>query len=404
MSLAFGLSNMDPQIPELPPIPDANTGSNLDPARGLSVTARKITDLTTADLQQWSRLAARCLEPNPFQEPEWILSLTRAFQWDGCPIILTVQRQQTGEWLLAGTFLACPPTASRPLPHLRSMTSDYSFADHPLVDGDDPLSAFCALFEYLARRREWHGIRFRRMKAGSIQQRMLDLAAESLNVAHYEDPVWERPMLLLRGLGDEPLLELFSKNRRKSLRRAWRWLEEQGNVSFRLTRPDADQLPTATEDFLRVESLGWKGQLGTAMVTRTRDANFLRDVGRQLADQKRILFGELRLNDQVIASTCNLLSANVLFSFKIGWDPQFASGSPGFWSEMLLVDAIRRQMPEVEQLDSCASRDSYLAPLYRDRCPMRSAAYVWSRRADTLCFFRQQVQRLKQLWKYGPHP
>ncbi|MBX3443398.1 MAG: GNAT family N-acetyltransferase [Planctomyces sp.] len=361
----------------------------------LSVQVRRLAELDSLDLSRWRDLAERALDPNPFQEPEFILPLASGLV-DAEPLrVLTVSRGDGGEWLAAGVFQECAPSLTRPLPHLRALSSAYSFLDQPLIDREQADAAMEAAFDYLSAQRNWHGFRVRTQRADGRQTALLDVIACARGVARFVDRVWNRPVLELDGLDPDSVLERCSKSRRKSLQRSRRWLSEQGRLEYRLVVPGADDVEPI-EDFLRLEALGWKGKRGTALATRPADELFFREMTRGFAARGRLLMGELRLDGRVIASTCNLRAGRVAYAFKIGWDPEWSKGNPGHWSELDLISAIRREHPDIEVLDSCASEGSYTASLYGTTRPMSSAVYVWSRRAIALSLAREQIQRLKQ--------
>lgn len=103
-----------------------------------------------------------------------------------------------------------------------------------------------------------------------------------------------------------------------------------------------------------------------------------------LAREQRVLFGELQLNGQTIASTCNLQSGDTLVGFKIGWDPAYSAGAPGLWSELEMAAAVSQRYPEITRIDSCAVRGSYVESVWKDRQELFSGTFSWSRRGKAL--------------------
>lgn len=359
------------------------------------VSLKRLSALSSANLAEWQRLAARALDPNPFQQPEFVLALADRLMGADEIRVLVVRRADGDGWLSAGAFQECLPSLSRPLAHLRSLASPYTFFDQPLVDRDDAPAAIGAAIRFVTHQRRWHGLRFRSLRAGGPQAAQFSARLEEFAVSRFVDRAWNRPVLNLKEISPERPLDRFSKVRRKSLARARRWLSSQGPVQFRLLRPHpADARPIDT--FLELEGLGWKGDRGTAIARRPDHEDFFRVMAAGFARRGDLLFGELSIGDRVIASTCNLRAGDTLFGFKIGWHPDFAPGNPGSWSELELASAVRRECPELARIDSCSSDDSYTAALYSSSQPMVSAVCVWSPPAVALCTARQQFHRFKQ--------
>ncbi len=165
-------------------------------------------------------------------------------------------------------------------------------------------------------------------------------------------------------------------------------------MSFQLQAPAPDCESPARE-FLRLEQLGWKGELRTAIASRPDHEDFFLRAIRGFAAGGRAVFGELRIDDRVIASTCNLVAGSTLFALKLGWDPAFASGSPGFWSEIELASAVRSDRPDLLLIDSCSQAGSYVEAVAAGQVEMGAAVYVWSRRASALCTVRRQLRALR---------
>ncbi|MBT5017772.1 MAG: GNAT family N-acetyltransferase, partial [Planctomicrobium sp.] len=189
------------------------------------------------------------------------------------------------------------------------------------------------------------------------------------------------------------LLEQCSASRRKTLRKGWKKLSQAGDVEFRLRRLP-NEIPSAIDSFLELEALGWKGEQGTALSCKSSHAVFFSKMCEEFSKAGRVIFGEILLNNQVIASTCNLLSGNTLFAFKIGWDHNYSNCSLGYWSEVLLADAIHHEAKEVCLIDSCSDEDSYTGKVWQDRIEIGSTILIWSRRAKLMREAKKVVKKL----------
>ncbi len=363
---------------------------------GADVFVRPLSMLSPDDIAAWKRLAGRAAEPNPFQEPEFVLPLAEHVLRDDDIRILSVADCDSGEWIAACAVQACAPSLSRPLPHLRALQSAYSFLDSPLIDRQQLSRATRSALAYLRHQRMWHGIRFRVQNPNTPQMAILTRQALAFDLAIDTDHHWTRAVTDLRDVRETPLIDRCSKSRRKSLQRARRTLEKAGPVSHRLVTGDDAQ--RACAEFLRLEALGWKGAEGTAIACLPDDRSFFEAMVRGFAATGQVLFGELLVGERVIASTCNLVAGSHVFALKLGWDPEFAGGNPGHWAEIELATALARQRPDLTLIDSCSQPGSYVESVATGRIEMASVVLVWSRRASALCEVRRQLRFFRSGW------
>jgi CelD/BcsL family acetyltransferase involved in cellulose biosynthesis len=361
------------------------------------VSIRPLADLTAPDIANWQRLARVAAEPNPFQESSFVLPLAASGLVKESLFVVVVRDKARGEWLAACVFQACPPSFWRPLPHLRSLHSRYSFLDSPLVHRDHLADALRAALSALQLQRSWHGVRFRVQRANGAQSREWNHQARLLGVSTDHDSTWQRAATDLRAFSRDSLLGRCSRSRRKSLLRARRWLEDQGRVAHRLVWPASGDHP-ACHSFLELEALGWKGAERTALSSQPADSRFFREMVDRFAAEGRVIFGELRVGERLVASTCNLVSGTVVFAFKLGWNPAYAKGNPGHWAEIELASDLAGERPDLTRLDSCSQQGSYVESVSTHLENMESTVYVWSRRASALCELRRQIRRIRNGW------
>lgn len=347
--------------------------------------------LSTAEISHWRRLSRLAIEPNPFQEPEFVLPWAEHHAVPDDVQLLIVPSARSDEWLAACVVQLMPATLTKPLSRLRSFRPIHSYLDHPLIDISRPQAAAQRLLTALSDCRLGHGIRMHMAQVDGPVNRLLAGEAASMGDARafYED-TWSRAAFHREDLQDDPLA-FCSKARRKSLRRCWRNLEEIGAVCFQITRPTSGDDP-AIERFLHLEHSGWKKEEGTSLLADDRDAGFYRAMLDNFSRQESVILGELTVGGKTVASTCNLVRGDTLFALKVGWDAEFASGSPGIWSELLLPQSVFQQFPQLRQIDSCAKSGSHLESIWPRRRQMADIVYTWSYSATMLSSLRQQVR------------
>jgi CelD/BcsL family acetyltransferase involved in cellulose biosynthesis len=349
-----------------------------------------IKRLTTTDIAEWKRLSRAAIEPNPFQEPEFVLTLAEHQQLPENVRLLIVPSAMSNDWLAACVIRLIPATLTRPLSRLRSFRPLHAYLDHPLIDRSRPEAAAQRLLTALSDCQLGHGLRLHMAPLQGPVCQLLDQAASSGDAAPFREHVWSRAEYNREDLNDDPLVYC-SKARRKSLRRCWRNLEVKGPVGLRIQRPSTGDY-AAIDRFLKLEHSGWKRDCGTSLLANERDAMFFREMLHNFADDGSVIIGELEVGGKAVASTCNLLRGDTLFALKVGWDPAYASGSPGMWSELLLPHAVFAEIPELQQIDSCAKSGSHLESIWPRQRAMVDIVYTWSYSSTVLSSVRQKIR------------
>ncbi len=382
-----------PQLLTQEPPGRANDGADVS---RYVLRERRVDDLVAAEVAAWQQLSGRCAEPNPFQSPEFVLPALRYLEDDAEGVrLLALEDRVTGAWRAAGVFRALSPSVSRPLSRLRSFSTVHSYLDVPLIDAEESTEVARAWLAHLSAGADWNGLRIPQLVMDGTLASQWRESSSDPGYYVFDESRWSRAAIDLSRVRAEELLTGCSKSRRKSLRRGRRWLEQQGAVVFRLRRIEPGETEPV-ETFLQLEHLGWKGQEGTSLLSERRHAMFFRAMCEALAARGGVVFGELLVDDRVIASTCNLVSGHVLFAFKIGWDPQYAEASPGLLSELFLAESIAEEMPQVTLLDSCSSQGSHLEGLWPHQIAMGSVICVWSRAASLLTSLREHARYWKR--------
>ncbi|MCA9090389.1 MAG: GNAT family N-acetyltransferase [Planctomycetaceae bacterium] len=353
--------------------------------------------LSRAEVEHWERLSDHSLSPNPFLSPHFTLPLLQHLPPDLPVRMLVVEDEASGEWRAAGVFEITSPSMRQPLAYAQGLSSSYAFLDGLLIDRRDAARTVQAMFYDQFQHRDWHGFHFSAIHTNSPLDRLLHFTAQKLGMSIFYPRRWDRAQFSThQSISKEEIVQQCSKSRRKSLRRGRRLLDDQGNVTFQLRRATGGS-DSCVDGFLRLEAMGWKGAQGTAIACSPPREAFFRNLVENFSQKRDVLFGELRLDNQLIASTCNIRSAETLTAFKIGWDPSFADAGIGLWSEIELAAAVCQNLPEIAYIDSSAKEGSYVESVWLDRQPMHSVTYSWSRRGCALQSARQYYYWLKRL-------
>src|SRR5690606_23103622 len=231
--------------------------------------------LGAEELAQWSALGRGTSWSNPFAMPEFVLPAAR---WLEGPEPAVVRVLRGNALLGVGCFVDQGPDLFAPLRRLGSFRSLHSYRCGLLVrDGEDDVVARALLQS--AR------------------------SAARLGGSWHERARFERPVLRLDA---GPVEARVPAAVRKDLERRLRRLREQGAVEFRLLHGN-DAGEAAVERHLRLEHQGWKREAGTSLLACERQAAFFRDMCARFRAVGAMVFGELVLDGQAIASTSNIL-------------------------------------------------------------------------------------------------
>ncbi len=145
--------------------------------------------LSTAEVSHWRRLSRLAIEPNPFQEPEFVLPWAEHHDLPDDVQLLIVPSARSDEWLAACVVQLMPATLTKPLSRLRSFRPIHSYLDHPLIDISRPEAAAQRLLTALSDCRLGHGIRMHMAQVDGPVNRLLAGEAASMGDARafYED-------------------------------------------------------------------------------------------------------------------------------------------------------------------------------------------------------------------------
>lgn len=133
----------------------------------------------------------------------------------------------------------------------------------------------------------------------------------------------------------------FSKNFRGNLRKARNKLQAMEDVRF-VTAQKGDNLIKSFEDFLNVESSGWKGKKGsgTGIKLNPEAESFYRNLACSFSEFGRCEINLLKVNNQCVAGQFCLIVGETFYILKIGYDEYFSHLAPG---NMLLENLLQRK-------------------------------------------------------------
>ncbi len=312
------------------------------------------TDQLAQWREEWTRLAECCLCPNIFYEHQMLLPALRHLANPRVRVLIVraPQRNQPGKQVLCGLVPIEIGSPILPVQSAKFWQHLHCFLATPLIRADVAEETLKAIFEFL--KSEGIGLlHLNEVSAeGPFHQTLVDhLHHSGLNFLTKR--LFQRSMFL-RKLNDEEFFEQWPRKRRHEVGRHERRLCESGTVTVHQLTPQ-DCIERFADQFLTLESLGWKAQKGTAMVLCPKQASFLRESFAALAADGKFMGLTLALDGIAIAMKSNLLTHRGGFAFKIAYDPAWSRFSPGVILEKANVTKLHTN--GIDWMDSCAQPD-----------------------------------------------
>ena len=336
--------------PAIPPPGERRAGLRRPPLvtpDGVRVEALSF-DVAALHREAWLHLSEHCVEPNPFLDPDFALAAARHLPAARRPTFVVARGVVGGRMRMMGLLAL---DSGR-----RLFTGVAAAWDHPYSALGAPLIGTARAPEALEGMLAWIGANIRGAGALMIPNLARDGAAAHLlrraALAHGRqfrliDP---RPRAMVRLDADRA-----APAASKEMRRQWRRLGEAGALAFHVVA-DPLEVRNGFEQFLALESAGWKGARGTALISDAGSAAFARSAVRMMAARGAARLVALTLDGRAIAIGVVLIAGDAAAFWKIAHDPAFAKFSPGVQLSLRLAEHAADD-PRIASIDSCASEN-----------------------------------------------
>jgi CelD/BcsL family acetyltransferase involved in cellulose biosynthesis len=343
----------------------------------------------------WQRLAQRSLEPNGYQLAAWLRAVDGFAHGRGGARALMAWNKTSGELELLGVLpvVSAKRFYGLPLPALVS-SDNYSALSTPLIDAAESVSAARDLIVQ-ARSSGARALVLRDVTLdGPVVAAFTDaLASEGLKPRTIQS--WRRASLDARGDAEAMLQTALGVKKLKELRRLRKRLAETGEVVFSRARTPQEVADTV-ETFLTLESSGWKGQRGTALLSNEGDTAFIRNAVASLAASGQCEIITLQAGTIAVAAAVVIRHRDRAYYYKLGIDDRFAKYSPGVQLTLELTRAMCAD-PEIALVDSTAGAgNAMIEPIWQGRIDIGDVL-IPLRRHDPLAMliYSVLVARLK---------
>lgn len=321
-------------------------------------------------LDAWGDLAANAAEPNAYYERWALLPALRHLGGHDVRVLLVYLTgdPRHGAPLLCGLM---PLRRHRPAPRvpfevLEPWVHPYCFFGIPLLRRGHEVETLEAMFSWARRDRFGAmAIRFTQVSGdGPFARALAEVCRRGDRGTHLLEE-YSRAVIAPVGDAEAYLRGSLGGRHAKGYRRRKRRLAELGEVEQRMLTSDGDVGPWA-EMFLALERKGWKGRLGTAMDCAQPDAAFFRDLCHGAYAAGSLMMLGIFLDGEPLAMQCNLRSGSGSFAFKVAYDEDYASHSPGWLLELYNIELLHSE-PGIEWMDSCASHDNPINRIWKER-------------------------------------
>ena len=289
-----------------------------------------LDQITPRFVDAWSDLTTRAAEPNPFAAPEVVLPGLEHLARGGRVGLLAVGSEERLDALLPVTWPVSVPIGGRarvPVPVVQAWVEPYQVLSTPLLDAADPVAAMAALLR-TPRTLPAPALLLRYFPEGGPVAAALDAALAADGRTALRLKTYERAAVLREG---NPPPSKNRKNRYNRLRRQ-REAMERDLGAVRVVDRAAD--PAFIEQFLALESSGWKGAAGTAMACDDHHAAWFRSVCDRMRDRGTLEVLSLEAGDRVTALWVNFSAGEGSLHFKSAYDESLGDYRPG---EQLLM-------------------------------------------------------------------
>ena len=327
---------------------------------------------------QWRGLESRALEPNAYLSPRFVLPAL-AYLPSVTPVwAVSVHDGSAAAGTLRGLglFQARAPRPLFPFPHAQVYASPHSFLGGVLLDAEAARPALHALLDALARRTS--GLRLDQLNAAGATAQLLNAVVAERGASWHEEVRIERACLMPAGDGSSRWRQHVPASKLRDHDRQWRRLVKMGRASWHYLRGHEVE-DRMIETFIELEHTGWKGAQGTSLRSDPQQATFFREMIRAFRADGDVFFTELRLEDEVIASTCNLRSGGDGFAFKCSFESRYSKYGPGILNELGFLKALEHDVDDFRFIDSGSTPGSFIEELWPDRVPLHSGSIALGR-------------------------
>jgi len=290
----------------------------------------------------WRSLTAKLTSKRHFHHVEWYLALAETFEQHNL-----ISLQCLAVFAESNTLIAVFPFRFMPVQfgaiqvksirlasdHIEAETARDLILTPDLAETD----FFQGLVRYMAEQDQtWDVIELRGILEGSLANSALKLCRQ-LPILRTVGGAWGRIEFISCADHDQPLNRI-SKGFKQNLRTAHNKLKSK-LVTFEAGSTELALLKLLP-DFLKVESSGWKGELGTSTLKIPAAGTFLRQLISNFSPNKGCEIHLMRVDGEPVATLFGIVTDKIWYIFRIGYDELHHRASPG---HLIIENLLKRR-------------------------------------------------------------
>jgi len=351
-------------------------------------------------LAPWQKLVSHSLEENVYLQPEFLIPAFEYRQFNCTPLAVFIYevRKHERHLVMVAAFENCRSNIRVPFAHLQSTAGQHGYLVRPMLHRERAVGAVQALLEWLADdHQDWKAVIFRHLCSESPVSRLLleQLKLHENSIMRYR--TFKRAVLEGVDSFDEYLSVLPAK-RRQDYRRNRRRLEAAGDLQIDCRVID-DVNSDFADRFAMMERQSWKGANSTALASSESAHAFLSSITEKFAARRGFYACEIVLNGRSISMSHNLLGAETMFAFKIAFDTESRTFSPGI---QLAIETVRSLLRDgIEKADGGNAGDSFMSQLWPRQLqfenvfmPVSLSSRLFAKMADQAISFQHRDVRI----------
>ena len=304
----------------------------------------------------WDALIPRA-RVNVFLSPA-ALNAVHAMDFAKVHVLLAWERHAQPERLVGVWALWERKILNNGPAYLSTPAYDYSFLSNPVIDPEFMDETMAAFLDAVERHPSL---------PNSLRLFYLDGECASYRALERALTVRRSPMHLVSERLRPAVSRSFGQKRQssttiKKLRQQYNRLSKIGPIEIVNAR-EHDAAMAAFDDFVALEAASWKGERGTALANRKKDLAFTRALLSNLAKAGNASVALMKVGDRSVASQVMLYCENIAYTWKVAFDAEFSSYSPG----VQLMHRLTEQLlstTEIDEIESCAHEGSFLSKLW----------------------------------------
>ena len=296
--------------------------------------------LTESARAGWRDLVQNGRQGRPFYQPEWFDAFAQSFAAEQRAELLTVVEDERPVGVLPlmrkGSFFGgIPARALSSLSGIHSCRFDFITGS-----GHRPEIAEAA-WQTLARDDSWDVLEALDVPEDGSFRSIVECAKNGgFRVGSW--PTRKSPVLHIPlQAGADPFQNCPSGSRsfRKRLRGKLEKLKKQGSVSFEVETAAYEE---GLARFCLLESSGWKGANGSAIVSNVQSAEFYSSLVKFLRDRNQLRFYSLSIDSKPISMHLGVMMAGVYYCPKVAYDERYSYFAPGHLLVQFIIEDLAK--------------------------------------------------------------